>query len=72
MAPGSSGQIGPVMDPQDQGEGVGRQVRLGRGIMDTVGSCQGPFGANLRGEVIIIACSKEPTRVALHKESMGF
>ena len=71
MAPGSSGQIGPVMDPQDQGEGVGWQVSLGLVIMDTVGCCQGPVGANLGCKVIIQACCKVPTRVALHKDSMG-
>ena len=48
-APGPSSQPGPVMDPKDQGEGAGWQSLLGLAIMNTVGSCQGPVGANLGG-----------------------
>ena len=70
--PGPSRQPGPIMDAQDQVEGAGWQGRLRLLVMDTVGSCEGPVGANLGGEVVMARkAGKVPTRLALQEESRG-
>ena len=60
------------MDAQDQVEGAGWQGPLRLLVMDTVGSCEGPVGANLGGEVVMARkAGKVPTRLALQEESRG-